>query len=101
MATIVREDEFLYRISTASEWDQLQRSGSTYGGDLDKSTGCFHLSTLPQLGDGIMYELADESNWFPHFYGPSRSFSPLPLDVVIMAEKLTRSNGKTDTSGNL
>ncbi|GAB2213831.1 hypothetical protein Droror1_Dr00018151, partial [Drosera rotundifolia] len=49
---------------------------------------------IKKLGDGLIYELVDESNWFPHFYGPSRSFSPLPLDVVIKAEKLTRSDGK-------
>ncbi|GAB2282137.1 hypothetical protein Dimus_016690 [Dionaea muscipula] len=125
MATtpVKEEEEWVYRISTAEEWDKLQRTGSTFGGDLDKSTGCFHLSTLAQvqptlqrffmnsendlyllqvdakkLGNGLIYELVDGSNWFPHFYGPSRSFSPLPLDAVIKAEKLTHQDDKFSCS---
>ncbi|XP_010276504.1 PREDICTED: uncharacterized protein LOC104611229 [Nelumbo nucifera] len=115
----VRESqEFVYRISTAKEWEELQKSGSTFGGDLDKTTGCIHLSKLDQvkptlknfftgmenlyllqidtkkLGDGLVYEAADGSNFFPHFYGPSRSFSPLPLNAVTKAEKLTLSDGQ-------
>ncbi|KAL0389752.1 UNVERIFIED_CONTAM: hypothetical protein Scaly_0332300 [Sesamum calycinum] len=116
----LKEDEgFVYRISTAEEWEELQRSRATFGGDLDKSTGCFHLSKLDQvqstlqnfflnvkedlyllqidakkLGNGLIYEAVDESNVFPHFYGPSRSFSPLPLDAVVKAEKLNISDGK-------
>lgn len=53
---------------------------------------------LSQLGDGLIYEAADDSNIFPHFYGPSRSFSPLPLDAVVKAEKLTLSDGKFNCS---
>ncbi|GFP93595.1 hypothetical protein PHJA_001503900 [Phtheirospermum japonicum] len=112
------EEEFVYRISTAEEWEELRTSGATFGGDLDKSTACFHLSKLDQvqatlknffmnvnedlyllqidakkLGNGLIYEAADESNVFPHFYGPSRSFSPLPLDVVTKSEKLTNVDG--------
>ncbi|KAK4406900.1 hypothetical protein Sango_0271000 [Sesamum angolense] len=91
----LKEDEgFVYRISTAEEWEELQRSRATFGGDLDKSTGCFHLSKIDQLGNGLIYEAVDESNVFPHFYGPSRSFSPLPLDAVVKAEKLNISDGK-------
>lgn len=41
--------EFVYRISTAREWEELQKSGSIFGGDLDKSTGCIHLSRLDQV----------------------------------------------------
>ncbi|GFY98628.1 hypothetical protein Acr_13g0000290 [Actinidia rufa] len=48
----------------------------------------------PWLGEGLVYEAVDDSNVFPHFYGPSRSFSPLPLDVVTKAEKLTLSDGQ-------
>lgn len=48
----------------------------------------------PQLGDGLVYEMVDGSNSFPHFYGPSRSFSPLSLDVVTKAEKLSLSDGR-------
>ncbi|XP_044503734.1 uncharacterized protein LOC123224203 isoform X2 [Mangifera indica] len=90
--------EFVYRISTAREWEELQKSGSIFGGDLDKSTGCIHLSRLDQLGDGLIYELVDGSNSFPHFYGPSKSFAPLPLDAVAKAEKLSLSDGRFSCS---
>ncbi|XP_021893917.1 uncharacterized protein LOC110811578 isoform X2 [Carica papaya] len=112
-----KREEFVYRISTAIEWEELQKNGSTLGGDLDKSTGCFHLSNLDQptlqiffldnkedlyllqvdtkkLGDGLIYEVVDGVNSFPHFYGPGRSFSPLPLDAVVRAEKLSFSDGQ-------
>ncbi|XP_031280599.1 uncharacterized protein LOC116139063 [Pistacia vera] len=112
-------EEFVYRISTAQEWEELQKNGSIFGGDLDKSTGCIHLSKLDQvqatlqnfflntkvdlyllqidakkLGDGLIYELVDGSNSFPHFYGPSKSFAPLPLEAVAKAEKLSLSDGR-------
>lgn len=45
-----------------------------------------------QLGDGLIYEDVDGSNVFPHFYGPDRSFIPLPLDAVKKAEKLVPSD---------
>ncbi|CAM8927459.1 unnamed protein product [Rhodiola kirilowii] len=110
--------QFVYRISTAEEWEELQRSGATSGGELDKSTGCIHLIKLDQvlstlqnfflnsqkelyllqidstkLGEGLIYEAVDESNTFPHFYGPYRSFAPLPLDAVTQAEKISLSGG--------
>ncbi|KAL8139075.1 hypothetical protein V2J09_005076 [Rumex salicifolius] len=113
------KEEFVYRISTVEEWDELQKNGCVFGGDLDKSTGCFHLSNLDQvqptlqrffmnieadlyllqidsnkLGDGLIYELAEDNIWFPHFYGPSRSFAPLPLTAVVKAEKLHKAEGK-------
>lgn len=47
-----------------------------------------------QLGDGLIYEVVDGSNSFPHFYGPSRSFVPLPFDAVVKAEKITVSDGQ-------
>jgi hypothetical protein len=40
---------FVYRISTADEWAEFQRTGTTLGGDLDRSTGCIHLSDLSQV----------------------------------------------------
>ncbi|XP_024020056.1 uncharacterized protein LOC112091226 [Morus notabilis] len=117
------EEEFVYRISTAQEWEELQKSGSTFGGQLDKSSGFIHLSSLSQvrstlqnfflntnhelyllqidakkLGDGLVYEVVDGSNSFPHFYGPSRSFSPIPLDVVTKAEKLSLLDGRFSCS---
>ncbi|TKV92812.1 hypothetical protein SEVIR_9G185200v4 [Setaria viridis] len=104
---------FVYRISTADEWAELQGAGATLGGDLDRSTGCIHLSDLNQvkmtlknfflgrndlyllqidtskLADGLIYEASDDdNNYFPHFYGPGRSFVPLKLDAVIKADKI-------------
>ncbi|CAL2244315.1 unnamed protein product [Prunus armeniaca] len=106
-----REDEYVYRISTAKEWEQLQSSGSSFCGELDKTSGFIHLSKLNQvqltlqnfflntkLGEGLIYEVVDGSNSFPHFYGPSRSFSPLPLDAVTKAEKLSLSDGRFSCS---
>ncbi|KAJ8559268.1 hypothetical protein K7X08_003326 [Anisodus acutangulus] len=87
-------EDFVYRISTMEEWELLQRTGSTFGGELDRTTGYIHLSKLHQLGNGLVYEAVDDSNVFPHFYGPSRSFSPLPRDAVIKGEKLVVSDGK-------
>ncbi|XP_043818128.1 uncharacterized protein LOC122725188 [Manihot esculenta] len=112
-------EEYVYRISTAEEWESLQKDGAIFGGDLDKSSGFIHLSKLNQvkstlhnfflntnlelyllqidakkLGDGLIYEVVDGSNSFPHFYGPSRSFVPLPLDAVVKAEKITVSDGQ-------
>ncbi|XAR61450.1 hypothetical protein NMG60_11035155 [Bertholletia excelsa] len=116
-------NDFVYRISTAEEWEELQITGSILGGELDKSTGCIHLSNIDQvqstlqnfflntkkdlyllqidskkLGEGLVYEAVDGLNFFPHFYGPSRSFSPLPLDAVAKAEKLTSSDGQFSCS---
>ncbi|KAK5783741.1 hypothetical protein PVK06_038254 [Gossypium arboreum] len=116
-------EEFVYRISTAEEWEALQKNGSVFGGDLDKSSGFIHLSSLHQvkptlqnffsnvkldlyllqidakkLGDGLIYEVVDSSNSFPHFYGPSRSFAPLPLDAVTKAEKLSVVDGQLSCS---
>lgn len=42
-------EEFVYRISTAAEWEELQTKGSTLGREIDKSTGCFHLCKLDQV----------------------------------------------------
>ncbi|KAH7676351.1 ADP-ribosylation-containing protein [Dioscorea alata] len=113
-----KKEEFVYRVSTAAEWDELQANGNTLGGDLDRRTGCIHLSTINQVktvlknffqgredlfllqvdtakfGDGLIYEAVDESNSFPHFYGPARSFHPLSLDTVRKAEKLQLVNGE-------
>ncbi|XP_041018371.1 uncharacterized protein LOC121260526 isoform X1 [Juglans microcarpa x Juglans regia] len=112
-------EEFVYRISTVKEREEFQKTGSLYGGELDKSTGFIHLSKRHQvlstlqkfflntkeelyllqidakmLGDGLVYEVVDGSNSFPHFYGPSRSFSPLPSHAVMKAEKLSLSGGQ-------
>uniref|UniRef100_A0A0D9VV31 Uncharacterized protein n=2 Tax=Leersia perrieri TaxID=77586 RepID=A0A0D9VV31_9ORYZ len=43
---------------------------------------------ISKLSDGLVYEAADDSNYFPHFYGPGRSFAPLQLDVVTKAVKI-------------
>lgn len=44
-----RDVEWVYRISTQAEWEELQHKGSSLGGDLDRSTGCIHLSDLNQV----------------------------------------------------
>ncbi|CAA2981131.1 uncharacterized protein LOC111412460 [Olea europaea var. sylvestris] len=120
---VLENEEFVYRISTSEEWEDLQRSEATFGGDIDKSSGCIHLSKLHQvpstlqnffqnvngdlyllqvaavkLGKGLIYEAVGNSDVFPHFYGPSRSFSPLPLDAITKAEKLILSDGKFSCS---
>ncbi|ONK63150.1 uncharacterized protein A4U43_C07F11930 [Asparagus officinalis] len=113
-----KKEEFVYRISPVDEWEELQNTGTTLGREIDRSTGCIHLSSLHQvkmtlnnffegrddlfllqvatseLGEGLIYEKADDSNFFPHFYGPSRSFNPLPLKAVTKAEKLALVNGE-------
>ncbi|KAM7495775.1 hypothetical protein LguiA_020189 [Lonicera macranthoides] len=114
-----QSEEYVYRISTPEEWEALQTNGTVFGGELDKSSGFIHLSSLHQvkstlqnfflntkkdlyllqidakkLGDGLVYEVVDATNVFPHFYGPSRTFSPLPLDAVTKAEKLIISEGQ-------
>ncbi|PON88733.1 dihydroorotate dehydrogenase [Trema orientale] len=111
--------KYVYRICSGQEWEELQKTGSTLGGDLDKSSRFIHLSDLHQvqstlqnfflntkhdlyllqidankLGDGLIYEVVYETNSFPHFYGASRSFSPLPLDAVTKAEKLSLVDGR-------
>ncbi|KAL2510462.1 hypothetical protein Adt_16062 [Abeliophyllum distichum] len=116
-------EKFVYRISTWEEWEDLQRNGATVGRDDDKSSGFIHLSRLDQvprtlqkffpnvegdlyllqvdaekLGNGLVYEAGGDSDVFPHFYGPSRSFSPLPLDAITKAEKLILSDGKYSCS---
>ncbi|CAN1353103.1 hypothetical protein LINPERPRIM_LOCUS43029 [Linum perenne] len=85
---------FVYRISTAAEYEKLQKDGSTHGGEIDTSSRFIHLSDLNQLGEGLVYESVDGINSFPHFYGPDRSFVPLPLDAVVKSEKISVSDGK-------
>lgn len=46
---MAKEEEFIYRISTDQEWEEFQKKGSSFGGDLDKSTGYYHLSKLDQV----------------------------------------------------
>ncbi|XP_034207892.1 uncharacterized protein LOC117621490 isoform X2 [Prunus dulcis] len=43
------EDEYVYRISTAKEWEELQSSGSSFCGELEKTSGFIHLSKLNQV----------------------------------------------------
>ncbi|RWR76354.1 Lipase, GDSL [Cinnamomum micranthum f. kanehirae] len=123
--------EYVYRISTTEEWEEFQKKGEIFGGNLDQTTGFIHLSKLHQvkdtlqrffqgrqdlyllqidankclnwilwqLGEGLVYEAVDDgSSYFPHFYGPTRSFSPLPLDAVTKAEKLQLLGGELTCS---
>jgi len=45
-----------------------------------------------KLADGIVYEKSDDNKYFPHFYGPGRSFVPLKLDAVVKADKIELEN---------
>lgn len=42
-------EAFVYRVSTAEEWEELQSKGATLGRDLDRRTGCIHLCSLRQV----------------------------------------------------
>ncbi|KAG6530010.1 uncharacterized protein LOC122042927 [Zingiber officinale] len=117
----IPNEGFVYRVSVPDEWEELQRTGATLGGDIDRTTGCIHFSDLDQvkmvlnnffrgqenlyllqidatkLGEGLVYE-AVKDTYFPHFYGPDRSFQPLPLDAVSKVEKLLTLNGEFSCS---
>ncbi|XP_058082202.1 uncharacterized protein LOC131230346 [Magnolia sinica] len=119
---VSKTPDFVYRISTAEEWEVFQKEGKIFGGDLDKNSGFIHLSNLDQvigtlrnffqgredlyllqidtkkLGEGLVYEAVDGSTYFPHFYGPSRSFIPLSLDAVAKSEKLEFVGGEFSCS---
>ncbi|KAJ6873263.1 hypothetical protein NC651_032210 [Populus alba x Populus x berolinensis] len=43
-------------------------------------------------------QVVDGTSSFSHFHGPSQSFSPLSLDVVIKAEKLVLADGQFSCS---
>lgn len=45
----VNKEEFVYRISTADEWSELETSKCTFGQQLDKDSGFIHLSKLNQV----------------------------------------------------
>ncbi|XP_037479842.1 uncharacterized protein LOC119356961 isoform X2 [Triticum dicoccoides] len=45
-----------------------------------------------KIADGLIYEAADGCNYFPHFYGPDRSFAPLQLSAVVKADKIELAN---------
>ncbi|XP_042466224.1 uncharacterized protein LOC122048766 [Zingiber officinale] len=141
----IPNEGFVYRVSVPDEWEELQRTGATLGGDIDRTTGCIHFSDLDQVkmvlnnffrGQENLYllqidatkgQLADPSclyterglpskrvitlgrnefylsvtcldTYFPHFYGPDRSFQPLPLDAVSKVEKLLILNGEFSCS---
>lgn len=48
-------EELVYRISTMEEWELMQKTGSTFGGDLDRTTGFIHLSKLDQVTLPLVY----------------------------------------------
>ncbi|KAF7004613.1 hypothetical protein CFC21_019821 [Triticum aestivum] len=45
-----------------------------------------------KIADGLIYEATDGRNYFPHFYGPDRSFAPLQLSIVVKADKIELAN---------
>ncbi|VAH38335.1 unnamed protein product [Triticum turgidum subsp. durum] len=51
-----------------------------------------------KIADGLIYEAADGCNYFPHFYGPDRSFAPLQLSDVVKADKIVLANNDFTSS---
>eukprot|EP00250_Pteridium_aquilinum_P014598 c22085_g1_i1 orf=478-852(-) len=54
-----------------------------------------------KLGDGVKYERVEGivestegNNLFPHFYGPSGAFCPLPIEALVEVHKLELQEGK-------
>ncbi|KAG6526197.1 hypothetical protein ZIOFF_016177 [Zingiber officinale] len=45
----IPNEGFVYRVSVPDEWEELQRTGATLGGDIDRTTGCIHFSDLDQV----------------------------------------------------
>lgn len=42
-------EDYVYRISTAEEWKEIEETGGTFGRELDKSSGFIHLSKIDQV----------------------------------------------------
>ncbi|KAL3692603.1 hypothetical protein R1sor_006254 [Riccia sorocarpa] len=103
--------QFVYRIAPGEEWEAARAKGAYYGGKLDQQF--IHLSSAKQVPGTLerfyrgrndlsllqidVGKLAVEGHleweWaegqqFPHFYGPSHTFAPLPLDAVVESTKL-------------
>lgn len=100
---------YVYRIAPEEEWEAARSKGGFYGGKADDVF--IHLSSAQQvpitlkrfyrgrsdllllkvdvakLGGVLRWEGADGA-CFPHFYGPSGSFAPLPLESITEWTKL-------------
>lgn len=63
--TVSEKEEFVYRISTAEEWEELQKNGSMLGGDLDRTTGCIHLSSLNQVIQTLLFSISSQYLYTP------------------------------------
>lgn len=42
-------EDYVYRISTAEEWKEIERTGCTFGRELDKVSSFIHLSKIDQV----------------------------------------------------
>ncbi len=100
----------IYKITTAAEWAEAERTGAFRGSALDLQDGYIHLSTAAQagetarrhfrdqadlillgfeveaLGDALKWEPSRGGQMFPHLYGVLRpdhavSRRALPLDA--------------------
>lgn len=71
-------EDFIYRISTDQEWQEFQKNGSSFGGELDKSTGCFHLSKLDQVSLISQKDL----DFFIWVFSISRNFAALVMEIA-------------------
>lgn len=63
--------DYVYRISTAKEWEELQSTGSVSGGQLDKASGFIHLSQLHQVSLSLSLSV------------DLRGGMPISLDVAV------------------
>jgi uncharacterized protein (DUF952 family) len=99
----------IFKIATAADWAEAERTGVFHGSAHDKADGFMHFSTGPQLTetlklyyagqDGLVLAAVDEAalgaalKWehsasrgedFPHL------FAPLPLSAVKWTHRLAR-----------
>ena len=102
---------FIYKISSASLWEEAQRAGAFRGSPADLADGFIHFSTADQLaetaakhfagqrdlmlvavaadalGPALRWEPSRGGALFPHLYGP------LPLASVRWVKPLTLDAG--------
>ncbi|XP_019069882.1 uncharacterized protein [Solanum lycopersicum] len=84
-------EELVYRISTMEEWELMQKTGSTFGGDLDRTTGFIHLSKLDQVqstllnfflnvkDDLYLLQIDAKKIWYE---GYNRMIDACPMEIV-------------------
>ncbi|KAI7998975.1 hypothetical protein LOK49_LG10G01306 [Camellia lanceoleosa] len=99
----------MHRISTSEEWEALQKTGTTLGGELNltKTDGFIHLSNLHQMSSiGETNDVIDLSRASPSEHDPqpetpsgSKSLkraSPSPVYAAIIFLTLGLSEGSAN-----